>query len=61
MVLRVSAVLVAAALAVGCGSEPAEVPKNPAPKPTAGPGASMPKDQGKAGKNSVSGEGAKKL
>jgi hypothetical protein len=53
--------LVVTAFAVGCSNEPAEVPKNPAPKPAAGPGASMPPEQGKAGKNSVSGEGAKKL
>lgn len=59
--LRVSAILLVTALVVGCGNEPAEVPKNPAPKPAAGPGASVPQEQGKAGKNSVSGEGAKKL
>ena len=61
MVLRVSAMLLVAALVVGCGNEPAEVPKNPAPKPASGPQSSTPQAQGKAGKNSVSGDGAKKL
>jgi hypothetical protein len=61
MFARLCAMLLVTALAVGCGGESAEVPKNPAPKPSAAPGSSLPEGQGQAGKTSAPGAGAKKL
>ena len=61
MFVRLSAMMLVTALAVGCGGGPAEVPKDPLLKPAAGPGNSLPEGQGQAGKGVAPGEGARKL
>lgn len=61
MFVRLSAMLLVTALAVGCGGGSAEVPKNPLPKPESGPGSSLVDQKGQVGKDVAPGEGAKKL
>jgi len=61
MSIRLTAMLLVTAVAVGCGGGPAEVPKNPVPKPEAGPNSNLQEGPGAAGKGTVPGEGAKKL
>jgi len=61
MFVRLTAMLLVTALLVGCGGGPAEVPKNPVPKPENGPGSGLPEGKGQVGKAALPGEAAKKL